>query len=580
MEDDVRNIDAQESSNEGLETVVSSIDNLSFLDDLDKHWARKDAKQLLDSGTSIEDLKEKYQFYDQIAEINSQVLENLPSGKREEVRNIIRQVTSKPSSGQDREMKLSHVRRIKRTVEAFRDQQITLQFLVQEKIASGDVHFGVANILSEEVFKTVEKIFPDRFWNLSDRMAPNDFPHFTVAFNFALKESFSQNQSVTNLKVFAAKIKDALLKDGQDELSEFFSEKDQSLYLQSLKKIPADKPAKLLGKMLAIHLQQEKNQEEARKSFQQIQNLFVSKNPKAAKAELDAQRKKFGKKIVPSLQKQGLVSKIELSIHQITTLEKQLKSTNNPEAKKKIQNELSKLQQPEKIIVLDISTAEDHRKKIQEILQEISERKQSGDLPGAERSAQRLRPFDSERAEREIAKIKLASSKKDDSSAKPDAPGKKIESSEGKQKKIRFLEMLKEHAQKVLSECGQLGIPKDSEKFWGVDGVRNRMQYLKDNGLWGKYQQFNSSDRNMPSKTHEGGFRFRWVNLTTGTNLNETSAQKGIEYLTQRKESGYAIAALGAAFSVNWKGHSSTVYNPERFMSFVEEELTRIKGSK
>ena len=140
--------------------------------------------------------------------------------------------------------------------------------------------------------------------------------------------------------------------------------------------------------------------------------------------------------------------------------------------------------------------------------------------------------------------------------------------------------MLKEHAQKVMEECGQLGIPKDSEEFWGIHGVRNRMQYLKDKGLWSNYQRFNSSDRNMPSKTHEGGFRFRWVNLTTGTNLNTTNAQRGIEYLRQRKESGYQIAALGGAFSVNWKGHSSPVYKPERFISFVEAELSRVKGGK
>jgi hypothetical protein len=579
MEDEKQILDTQESSNGGLEEVIKCIDDLAFLDDLDKHWARKDAEQLMGTGTEAKDLKEKYQFYDHIAEIQRQILENLPSEKQEEVTNIIRQITSKPSSGQDREMKLEHVLRVKRTVDAFRENQITLQFLVQEKITSGDVHFGVAKILSEDVFKKVEKIFPDRFWKLSDRMSPNDFPHFTVAFNFALKESFVQGQSITKLKAFSEKIKTSLLEDGQDIVSEFFSEKVSARELQNLKKIPADKPAKLLGKILALRFQREKNEAEALKSFQHIQRLSTSKNPKAAKAEVDTLEKKFGKKVFPSLRKKGFIVKLEVVLLRIKELEKQLKSTKNPDVLKKLNKELSRFQQPEKVIIA-VDSAEGNRKKVQDILQEIAQHKQQGNLSGAERSAQKLRPLDSERAEKEIAKIKSAQAKKDHPSEAQDVPEKSVESSEGKQKKVRFLEMLKEHAQKVMSECGQLGIPKDSEKYWGVDGVRNRMQYLKDNGLWGKYQQFNSSDRNMPSRTHEGGFRFRWVNLTTGTNLNTTSAQRGIEYLTQRKESGYAIAALGAAFSVNWKGHSSPVYNPERFISFVEQELSRVRGSK
>ena len=84
----------------------------------------------------------------------------------------------------------------------------------------------------------------------------------------------------------------------------------------------------------------------------------------------------------------------------------------------------------------------------------------------------------------------------------------------------------------------------------------------------------------MPSRTHEGGFRFRWVNVNTGSNLTLSSAQRGIEYLTQRKESGYAIAALGGAFSINWKGHSSPVYTPDRFISLVEAELGRVRARK
>jgi hypothetical protein len=579
MEDDNRTIENQEELSAGnVEAVIQFIDNLSYLDDVDRYWARKDAKEAIAKGEDSNELKEKYQFYDRIAELQQQIVKNIPSSKQEEVLNIIRQVTSKPTGGSDRQMKLEHVLRVKRTVDAFRENQITLQFLVQEKITSGNVHFGVAQILSEDLFKNAEKMFPDRFWKLSDRMSPSDFPHFTVAFNFALKESFTQDQSTSKLKDFSEKIKKSILEDAEHLLSEFFPEKAKGAHLQSLKKISSDKPSKLLGKILAIGLQREKHETEAQKEFKNIHNLVTSKNPKGAKGAVDTLKKKFGVKVFDSLRQKGFITKLETTILQIGVLEKQLKTEKNPALRKKIEAQLSKLQQPEKIIKQDSSASGEGKKKVQDILQEIQQHKQQGDLSSAERSAQKLRSLDSERAAKEIEKIKSAQAKKD--SPKEEVKEESVsEGSESKQKKILFLEMLKEHARKVMEECGQLGIPKDSEEFWGLKGVRNRMQYLKDKGLWSNYQRFNSSDRNMPSKTHEGGFRFRWVNVTTGTNLNTTSAQRGIEYLRQRKESGYQISALAGAFSVNWKGHSSPVYTPERFISFVEMELSRVKGS-
>lgn len=561
------------------EAIIKFIDQLSFLDDVDKHWARKDAEESLLKDGNFEELQEKYQFYDQVAELQQQVIKNIPASKQEEVLNIIRQVTSKPSSGRDRQMKLEHVLRVKKTVDAFRENQITLQFLVQEKITSGDVHFGVAQILSGEIFKSVEKLFPDRFWKLSDRMFPNDFPHFTVAFNFTLKESFNQEQSTSKIKAFSEKIKTSIIEDGQNLLSEFFGEKAKGTQLESLKKIPADKPAKLLGKILALQSQHEKHESDAQKGIQEMKAFIVSKNPKGAQSVANELKKHFGKNVFSSLRQTGLITKLELTMQNISTLEKQFRLEKNPSARKKLEQELVKLQQPKQMVARSKESSGEKRKKIKTILEDIREQKQQGALSSAERSAQKLRSLDNERAQIEIAKIKAAQAKKKSSKEQSTDTKESSEGSESKQKKIRFLEMLKEHAQKVMEECGQLGIPKDSERFWGINGVRNRMQYLKNEGLWNKYQQFNASDRNMPSKTHEGGFRFRWVNLTTGTNLNTTSAQRGIEYLTQRKESGYAIAALGAAFSVNWKGHSSPVYKPERFISFVEAELSRVKGS-
>ncbi len=573
-------IESPETSAGSLEAVVEFIDQLSFLDDVDKYWARKDAKESLTNGVEIAELKEKYKFYDHIAELQQQIIQNIPSSKQEAVLNVIRQVTSKPSSGRDRQMKLEHVLRIKRTVDAFRKNQVTLQFLVQEKITSGEVHFGVAQILSEELFKSIETLFPDRFWKLSDQMIPGNFPHFTVAFNFALKESFSQGQSTTKIKAFTEKIKESILEDAQNILSEFFSEKARNGHFQELKKMSADKPSKLLEKILTVQSQREKNESEAFKEFQRVQSLSLAKNPKGAKSIVREMEQKFGKNIFQSLRQKGFITKLDLSLHEIQALEKQLKSEKDKEARAHLQEALSKLQKPQSTALDSKDMGLDRIKKIQEILQEIAQYKSSGDLSSAERSAQKLRSLDNDRAEKEIAQIKSAQAQKDASREAQKDVKDSSEGSESKQQKIRFLEMLKEHAQKVMEECGQLGIPKDSEEFWGLRGVRNRMQYLKDKGLWDAYKRFNSSDRNMPSRTHEGGFRFRWVNLATGTNLNTTTAKRGTDYLRERKESGYAISALAGAFSVNWKGHSSPVYTPERFISYVEAELGRVKGER
>ncbi|MCF7918264.1 hypothetical protein K9L27_04725, partial [Candidatus Gracilibacteria bacterium] len=121
-------------------------------------------------------------------------------------------------------------------------------------------------------------------------------------------------------------------------------------------------------------------------------------------------------------------------------------------------------------------------------------------------------------------------------------------------------------------------IPKDDPHYWGLEGVRHRVAWLKKNHLWSDYKRFNESDKNMPSKTYAEGFRFRWLDLKTGTNLSPPRAEDGLRYLDRFEQSGYPIAALAGAFSVNWKGASSPVYKPEQFILMVEQELSRVRN--
>jgi len=137
------------------------IDELPHLDEVDKYWARKDMPQLLAEGVDVQDIKDKYSFYDHLAEMQNEMFKNVPKEKQEEIRNVIRRVTSKESKGKDRDAKLEHVLRIKKTIEALHEKQINLKFLVEEKVLSGDVHFGVVEILnaSEPLLKLTPKIY-------------------------------------------------------------------------------------------------------------------------------------------------------------------------------------------------------------------------------------------------------------------------------------------------------------------------------------------------------------------------------------------------------------------------------------
>lgn len=496
------------------------IDELSHLDEVDKYWARKDAGEKLSLGVSEKDLRTKYAFYDHIAELQTEIFRNVPLSKQEEIRNIIRRVTSKATDGKDRDMKLEHVLRIKRTVEAFKEKQISLKFLVQEKVLSGDVHFGVAEILKEEIFTEVSEVFPARFWRLADEMSPDDFPNFTASFNFALQETFTQEKSLKEIKKFSNQLKKSLIKDAEELLASFFSNIDRQGILQGIKVIGERNPDKILQALLHLREQREKNKESAKKSIQLIKSYLLAKNYADVQTGIFNLKKNFGDNI---------------------------------------------------LTVFGDSDLEDKLKKLQ--LEDKNKQKQ-------EKEVKLAKELEVRNKERQQSKIEKEGGKKEQEKQKEEPKIVHLsEASESKKMKINFYERCIEHARAVMQKCGELGIPTDDPKYWGLEGVRNRAHWLKTNGKWDDYVKFNQSDRNMPSREYAGGFRFRWLDARTGFNLTAGRAEDGIKYLNRYRESGYAVATLAGAFSMDWKGASSPVYPPERFIQMVEAEIGKLHGT-
>ncbi|MBT3349613.1 hypothetical protein HN954_03480 [bacterium] len=153
---------------------------------------------------------------------------------------------------------------------------------------------------------------------------------------------------------------------------------------------------------------------------------------------------------------------------------------------------------------------------------------------------------------------------------------KKLDVGSEKQKRIEFLDKCIEHARKVDEEDV---MPKEDPKVWSIEGVRNRRHWLHDTNKWSEYVALNRSDKNIPKNADPTGFRHRWLNVETGSNLTGAKAEQGLKYLQRYKDSGYKIAALAGAFSLNWRGASSPTYSPQRFIDKIQEERSKILGT-
>jgi hypothetical protein len=147
--------------------------------------------------------------------------------------------------------------------------------------------------------------------------------------------------------------------------------------------------------------------------------------------------------------------------------------------------------------------------------------------------------------------------------------------SEEKKLILDFYDKSIEHAEKVIEECSNWGVRPDDIEYWGQEGVKNRMSLLKKRGTWNDYVRFNSNDKHIPSNARGDGFRFRWLNVNTGSRISGAKADSGIKYMQRYKESGYQLCVLAGAFSVDWAGSDSIVDTPARFL----EKMKSLRGN-
>ncbi len=554
--------------------LYARINELKFSNQLDK-YDHQDYIKVHRQDMSFEQIKKRIDFYEHVAEVRASILQDVPKEKREPIMRAIEDITNEPTKGLGRAEKLEKIKRIQKTVEAYKQQGINVKFLLEKTIGS-DANLEVARILGEDTFKAIEKIFPDSFWRLADEMSPQDFPYFAAAFNFTLRESFTHKESEESIKGFSEKLREAAVLDAEKILSEFFTEEEQEKRFQMLENLGLDKLAAVLKFLLVLRKERKNRQEKAKKLMVLAQFLFFKRDAKGAEAAIEEMKEELGEEVVSSLGENKFAAKLGLALIRIGKIEEQLQLETNQKKRKKLIAQLSELQAENEFSEEEgkDEDTEDKEKEIANIVKEAREFKEQGDFRAAELALRRLKRLDKARAEKEMVAMKREQATEEAGSKEE----KKENVSEEKEMKIEFLEKCIEHAESIREVCGELGIPTDNPDFWGLEGVRNRVKWLQDHHLWEEYRKFNQSDRNMPSKEYAGGFRFRWLDLKTRTNLTYTAADSGIEYLERFEESGYEVAALAGAFSVNWKGSSSPVYTPDEFISIANKELGDLRG--
>ena len=418
------------------------------------------------------------------------------------------------------------------------------------------------------------QVFTTEFWKVKDKFNPMELPNFTSSFNFQSEKSFLTRMSLSDLKKQPKVLKKALSIDLNEQLSEYFNADERKNMTAKFKAFSAKKLTDQMQLVLEVRQQKDRKRQQAQKVFRGLQRSYFSGDPRGAHAGLERLEKKYGKGVLSFLGEKKFGQLLELKMMRITELEKQLKTVPNPKRKISIQKQLQELGQAQTIVESGVSKDEKEEKK-RDIESQVKTLRSQGQYEAAKSVAKQLRGLNDVKAELLVSEINREIERKESEKVVSDT--KESGNSLEKAKKIEFLEKSIEHAEKVMEACAQVGIPTSDPKFWSPDGIKNRVQWLKDHGLYSMYQKFNGSDPNIPKDAQAGGFRFRWMD-SRGGDLTMSRAEDGMKYIRRYKESGYILAALAGAFSINWKGMSSPTYPPDRYITLLNAEITKIKG--
>ncbi len=424
------------------------------------------------------------------------------------------------------------------------------------------------------------QVFDPKFWRLLPKMQPMFFPNFTRGFNFQTEEDFLTKFTLNQIKKFPETLKTAAEKDLKETLQNFFTPKEVNEWSQKLRNANSKRPAEVLNILLEAQFGKDQRQTEALNIATHARKLLIAKNIRGAANQLEMLEKKFGLNTLQALRLTSLKTSILTQITEVKRLELRIKSTTDKKEKTKYQTQLAKISDDTSLLI-DYEDPKALDAEIARVVNEINYFKNQSNFGAARNAINQLYALDAVKAYAHEKSIKNLEGNEtedeDDKKEKITAADKNLDMSSEKQQKLNFYNGCIEHAKKVMEECTKLGIPVDDSKFWGSpDGVRNRVKWLKETGLYTKYAAFNSSDPNVPKEAQTGGFRFRWLDGVGSASLTGGKAASGVKYLARYKESGYALCALAGAFSINWQGPSSETYTPKQFIEKIQSEIGKL----
>ncbi len=497
--------------------------------------------------------EEKINFYMQAAQLREEILQNVSAHKRPIILNQINAVLDE-SLGESRGLKLQRLEEIGRAIRDFQENKTLLRHkLFRTQNLPGGLGNDVLKVLmaedEERFHHEYELVFTPKFWGRVYGLFSRDYPNVVKSFAYKTEEDFLKTfTSLDELPGFLINLKSAAEKDVKESVKSFFSAEKSKKYLDRFSLISSKDPDKIVDFLHFLCKEKEKNKGEAREIFAWAEKLALQGKLKEAKSEIEIIQKRFGKNAIKELGLHGFIGHLALD----------LEAEEKAEKKKAVTK----------------------KQKTERLLGGIEACLAQKDFSGADILVDQLKKWDEFKAASEkkrITKIKEEDAKPNE--AANDNEGNLENVSMEKKLKIEFLERSREHMHQVIEMCKKLGVPEEDPKYWGVEGIRNRVKILRDMGKYDLYKGFNDDDPHVPSTEQAGGFKFRWLDLRTGPNLTRQTAESGIGFLKQFKEgTGYELAVLAGAFSVNWKNPDDPVFTPGEMLSKIEGELTRVKG--
>ncbi len=560
------------------------IQALPYQTSAEKAWAKADAAHLLKEGLSVPELKDKYEFYSEMAAIRKDILYNAPTGLRSQLLQYINDILDRPTAGTGRGWKRLSLERIRTLVQQSKRNQSAVRYATGQALSRDQLTRDITQIMNApdlERFKRVySSIFTPDFWRLTPHMSPNDYPTFHSTLLSTDQFSFLSLHTLDSLTSVPAGVKSGLIHDAKVQLQRNFGPADQAKYLKKLQKIKPSQLADLLKVCQEIETEQSKRSPAIRRDVREINALFKAQNNSVAERKIDSFIKQYGEK---SAHENGLRRTqilIKKKGRQVKSLQKRLDTLTDRTQRQQIIDQLGRLDQ-QSAKGLKAENKADNAQRATQLDQQISRLQHAEKWTEAQSAAKELTVYDTTKGQRRLAEVKRAQaarapeSDQDQEATAATSSEKNVE----KAKKIEFYEKMIEHAENLKNACNEMGIPTDDPGYWKIDGILKRKEWLVKNGLWNSYLKFHGADKNAPPNNNYAVL-YRWVDAKSVDRLSYNKAQGGLDHLKRLKESGYPLCVMSAGLSMDWTSKESPVYTPDEFISKCVVQLGHARGEK